>query len=381
MRITIVMGFFLPVPPVAGGAMEKMWWRLGRAYARRGHEVTIISRRWPGSPRTEAVDGVRLIRIDGWDQRRRLWQNLVLDAFWGWRVLRRLPPGDILVTNTVALPVFIRRLRPDAGLLVINLNRFPKGQVRWYGGAARVQAASEAIAAAVRVQAPARAPVVRVVPNPVDCATFAPPAVRTARRGPFTIGYLGRLHPEKGLATLVAAAGGLAARPDLPPWRIVLRGPADVSRGGGGEGFVETLRAAAPALWAEGRISIHPPLLDPAELAGAYHGLDAFCYPTVAERGEAQPIAVLEAMAAARPIVATDLACFADHLRPGVTALLVPPGDAGALADALVRLIGDAELGRRLGAAALQRVQALDDARIVDQHLADYEALLDAASR
>ncbi|HYC72279.1 MAG TPA: glycosyltransferase family 4 protein [Opitutaceae bacterium] len=122
-------------------------------------------------------------------------------------------------------------------------------------------------------------------------------------------------------------------------------------------------------------------MLDPAELAGAYHGLDAFCYPTVAERGEAQPMAVLEAMAAGLPVIASDLACFADHLRHDHNALVVPPGDAAALAAALARLIADPELGRRLGAAALQRVQALDDARIVDQHLADYEALLDAASR
>ena len=48
MKITIVCGFLLPVPPVAGGAMEKMWWRLARLYARRGHQVTLLSRRWPG---------------------------------------------------------------------------------------------------------------------------------------------------------------------------------------------------------------------------------------------------------------------------------------------------------------------------------------------
>ena len=37
MKITIVCGFLLPVPPVSGGAMEKMWWRLARLYVRRGH--------------------------------------------------------------------------------------------------------------------------------------------------------------------------------------------------------------------------------------------------------------------------------------------------------------------------------------------------------
>ena len=48
MKLTIVMGFFLPVPPVQGGATEKSWDRLATLLAERGHEVTVISRRWPG---------------------------------------------------------------------------------------------------------------------------------------------------------------------------------------------------------------------------------------------------------------------------------------------------------------------------------------------
>jgi peptidoglycan/LPS O-acetylase OafA/YrhL len=48
MKITIVTGFFLPVPALAGGAMEKIWHRLGGLMADAGHEVTFISRRWPG---------------------------------------------------------------------------------------------------------------------------------------------------------------------------------------------------------------------------------------------------------------------------------------------------------------------------------------------
>ena len=376
MKITIVCGFLLPVPPVAGGAIEKMWWRLARHYAGRGHSVTVISRRWPGWADDETVDGVRLLRVPGFDQRRRLWQNLLLDAVWGWRVLGRLPDADILVTNTVALPVVVRQLRPRAGLLVVNLNRFPKGQVRWYGRAARIQAASSIIAATAARQAPARAAVIRLVPNPVDCAVFTGPAPERIAGAPLTIGFLGRIHPEKGLLTLAAAAVRLAEIPGLPPWRIVLRGPVDIPRGGGGAGFVAALRAAAPALWQDGRLALAAPLYDPPALADAYRSLDIFCYPTEAAEGEAHPVAVLESMAAGRAVVATDLPCFADQLRPGENALLVPPHDPAALAAALAGLLRDPARRDFLGAQARAAISALDDAAVAAQHLADFDALL-----
>ena len=48
MRISIVSGFFLPVPAVSGGATEKTWHGLAKDFAAQGHSVTLVSRRWPG---------------------------------------------------------------------------------------------------------------------------------------------------------------------------------------------------------------------------------------------------------------------------------------------------------------------------------------------
>ena len=380
MRITIVSGFFLPIPPVAGGAMEKAWSRLGCLYAARGHTVTQISRCWPGLPREEMLHGVHHLRLPGYDHRRHLWQNLVLDAWWGAKVLFVLPPADILITNTVALPVVVRRLRPQAGRLVVNLNRFPKGQLRWYGRAARIQAASQAIAAAARREAPSLADRILVVPNPVEVTAIAAEKNSAARtETTVVVGYFGRLHPEKGLVRLIAAANRLFAVPGLPPWRLELRGPSSVPRGGGGESFVNELLAAGAALRAADRLRIEPPLYEAAPLHRAYHGLDVFCYPTLAEHGEALPIAVLEAMAAGRPVIVTDLDCFADHVSSEVNGLVVPRNivdPVGALADALQRLITDAGLRRQLGEQARRTVSVLDDPVIADQHLADYEKLI-----
>jgi len=103
MRINIVMGFFLPMPPAAGGATEKSWHRLSVEFARRGHEVTVVSRTWPGWPDRETIDGVRHVRVPGHDHSSRLSRNLQLDFFWSLRAGRALPPAEVTIVNCVAL--------------------------------------------------------------------------------------------------------------------------------------------------------------------------------------------------------------------------------------------------------------------------------------
>src|SRR5665213_2271613 len=127
MKIAIVSSFFLPVPPVRGGAMEKIWFRLGREFAARGHEVTLVSRTWPGFPEREMIDGIRILRVRGFNHTRRTWRNLALDCIWGLRVARRLPPGDIVACNTVTLPAHLFLTRPSAGRVVVVLSRMSKG--------------------------------------------------------------------------------------------------------------------------------------------------------------------------------------------------------------------------------------------------------------
>jgi glycosyltransferase involved in cell wall biosynthesis len=88
--------------------------------------------------------------------------------------------------------------------------------------------------------------------------------------------------------------------------------------------------------------------------------------------GESLPNALLEAMAAAKPVVATRVGGVPEAVADGETGILVRPGDVAALRDAILTLAGDPGLRQRLGAAGRDRVAREFP---VDKMVASYEAL------
>jgi glycosyltransferase involved in cell wall biosynthesis len=96
-------------------------------------------------------------------------------------------------------------------------------------------------------------------------------------------------------------------------------------------------------------------LIDETMLPAYYQAADVFCLPAVSE-AEAFGIVQVEAMASGVPVVSTRLNNGVDYVnQDGVSGLIVPPGDAQALAQALNRLLGDTALRARLGAQARER--------------------------
>jgi glycosyltransferase involved in cell wall biosynthesis len=160
---------------------------------------------------------------------------------------------------------------------------------------------------------------------------------------PVTVGFAGRLLTDKGVPTLVAAHDLLACRGR--PVELLIAGepdpanPASIPKTTLAEwkkhpgltllGHLEDIRT----LWAKAHIAV---------LASMREGL---------------PVSLLEAAACARPIVATDVPGCREIARPDLNALLVPANDAAALADAIDRLAGDADLRRRFGAAGRALVE------------------------
>jgi glycosyltransferase involved in cell wall biosynthesis len=159
---------------------------------------------------------------------------------------------------------------------------------------------------------------VRVVPSGVAI----PESVGLSEEPPHAL-YVGRLSAEKGVLELVEACAGL-------PFLVVGDGP---------------LRARLP-----GAVGFVPP----DELGPWYERAAVVVAPS---RREGYGVVPREAMAWARPVVATAVGGLVDAVEDDVTGLLVPPGDTSALRAAVERLLGDAELRARLGAAAREKAQ------------------------
>src|SRR5438105_10698890 len=175
MRITIVLGAFFPVPPTMGGGVEKVWFSLAPEFAKRGHDVVMVSRKMPGLPREETIDSVKHLRVDGFDTPRSLVWLKCLDLIYSLRTMSILPDADIIVTNTFWLPILLRNSKH--GRVYVQVARYPKGQMRFYGKAARLQAPSRAVARAVAAEAPKLTQKITVIPYaaPGSAGELEPP--------------------------------------------------------------------------------------------------------------------------------------------------------------------------------------------------------------
>jgi len=153
------------------------------------------------------------------------------------------------------------------------------------------------------------------------------PAVPRPRAGPL-IGSIGRLERQKGFDTLIRALA------DLNDAALVLVG--DGSERASLEKLAHRVGVADRVVWIGWSD-------EPARYLAA---LEVFALPS---RFEGFPLAVLEALLARSAVVAADVGSVAEVVLDGETGLLVPPDDPAALARAIRRLLGDADLRRRLG--------------------------------
>jgi len=186
----------------------------------------------------------------------------------------------------------------------------------------------------------------RVAYNGMDVARLeaeaaGPPPASLAGDRP-RVGMVGNLDWRKNPRLLVEAAPAIRAA--VPGVQIVLIGDFPNERAGA------AVRQRIRELGVDDTVTITGFLSNPFP---AVRRLDVFALPTLRDPF---PLALLESMALARPIVASRVSGIPEMLVDGESGVLVPPDDAGALADAVIALLRDPARRQRLGAAAYERL-------------------------
>lgn len=327
--------------------------RLASALAARGHGVTVLTSRYdPSLPGRERVAGVRVVRVP---VAFRVSKGVVMPTY-GLEATRQVLAHDVL---SVHLPQF------DAWVLALCGRALRRPCVLTYhcdlhlpGGALnrvaeRVVGATNAVAAALadRVVAytddyAAHSPFLRrhaekvevigppvVMPEPADSDVAAFRQGHGLGDAPL-IGFAARFATEKGVDTLLDALPALNAR--VPGATVLFAGPH--------EGIVgeEAYRARlAPAIAALGERWRFLGPLDPVREMPAFFGaLDCLVVPSV-NSTESFGLVQVEAMLCGTPVVASDLPGVRQPVRLTGMGEVVPPRDAGALAEAVSRVLAE----------------------------------------
>lgn len=181
----------------------------------------------------------------------------------------------------------------------------------------------------------------------VDLAMFARTRQK-ARADPWRIVCVASLEPQKGHRILIEAIGIMRAEGLAVECRLIGDGPeaGNLRRLVGELSLGDAVQFLGPRT----RQQVLAQLSDADAMALA-------SLPTASGKMEGIPVALMEGMAMRLPVVATNISGIPELVVNGVTGLLAPPGNARALADALIRLHGDEALARRLGAAARRHVE------------------------
>lgn len=198
------------------------------------------------------------------------------------------------------------------------------------------------------------------IPNGVDVTSFsaASPLSGYPRPGK-TVLFIGRFdEPRKGMAVLLDALPALVERFDQVEVLIVGRGDEDELRADAGD--------LAGHLVFLGQV-------DDAEKAAALRSADVYCAPNTG--GESFGIVLVEAMAAGTPVVASNLDAFRRVLADGEAGRLVPVEDSAAFAEALIEVLGDAQLRARYVKAAAAEVHRYDWSVVADEIMMVYETV------
>jgi phosphatidylinositol alpha-mannosyltransferase len=195
----------------------------------------------------------------------------------------------------------------------------------------------------------------RIVPNGVALPDAGVPAPRaTSAEGPLRLAFVGQAVERKGLPVLLRAFEALRDH-DVPVELTVVGANRD---------------EVAPMLLDDAGVTVLG-RVDDAEKQRVLQAADVLCAPSLG--GESFGMVLTEGFAAGTPVVASDIAGYRDVVRDGVDGLLVPRGDATALAETLHDLWHASERRAELGHAAAQRAERFAWPHVAREVLDAYE--------
>jgi phosphatidylinositol alpha-mannosyltransferase len=201
-----------------------------------------------------------------------------------------------------------------------------------------------------------------IIPNGVTLARFTDQQpLPQFQDGRINVLFVGRMEKRKGLKYLLRAF--IAVKSEMPNARLIVVGTGKLQAG-----YERRMQQAGV------EDVVFTGYVPDEELPRYYASADVFCAPNTGN--ESQGYVLLEAMAAGKPVVASNIEGFAGVITHGVEGLLVLPKDADALALALVHLLADGELRARMGRHARARAEEFGWDRVAQRVLSYYERLL-----
>jgi D-inositol-3-phosphate glycosyltransferase len=372
LRIAMISEHASPVAELGGvdaGGQNVHVARLAEALARRGHQVTVYTRRdSPYLPDVAHADGYTVEHVPAGPPCSLPQDDLLpyMANFGGWLARRWAgSPPDVIHahfwTSAVAALVADPRHRLP---LVVTYHALGSVKRRMLGDAdpsppSRLALEAAAGRSADRVIAQCSdeareleaygltAADLSIVPSGVDTELFHPPETGTRPRGdrPARILTVGRMVRRKGFADLVQAM------PLLPSCELLIAGG---SPDAGDEQLAAELRELARDLDVADRVRLLG-ALDQQQMAELYRSVDVLaCAPQYEPFG----MTPLEAMASGVPVVGYAVGGLPDSIVHGETGLLTPPGQPPQLAAALRRLLGDEPARLRYADAAVRRARS-----------------------
>ena len=366
-------------PPVLGGSeMEAQ--RVSAALRRRGHRVTVLCAGGdPMPPVSRWVDPFGTpVRIFGGSWPRR-WRDhaFALGVVWTLLTTRRryqlvyfLMQGlhlaaGLPVARFLSKPV-IMKVSGSSIITLMGQSWLGRLELRWLRQwARRVMILNEGMAAEAHAAGfPPRQ--LLWMPNPVDVEQFAPADIATRlqirrqmeipENDPVVL-YVGRLAPEKELGSLLDAFALIV--PQIPSARLVVVGDGPD-------------RAALEAQTRRLGLTQNVRFAGRSSAEGVQSWLKASDVFTLVSSNEGFSCSLLEAMSSGLPSIVSHIPANTQLIEDGAQGLVAPLRDQRGIARALLRLLGDAPLRSRMGAAARQRVIANYS---VEKIVARYESL------